>query len=197
MLYDELVSIVEDVLSLRQEGIDFSVFCICVFDQLLRWPTDQPPLAHTNQLQLSKPKRPHVVVILYNVFISYQMQLNICMMFEQNNFALLWEQMMPEDEDFKAFAKKRHDGAAKIVKMAKQKGGAAMLTYHHFKVKLPHYNKAMQGKFKVEEAKKQLKDLTKELNAAINSSVKMQQIEFQKKVGLIEVLGELIIKAQS
>ena len=117
-------------------------------------------------------------------------------MFEQNNFAVLWEQMMPEDEKFQEFAKKRYDGAAKIVKMAKQKGGAAMLTYHHFKVKLPHYKKAMQGKFDAAEAKKQLKDLTKELNAAINSSVKMQQIEFQKKVGLIEVLGELIIKMQ-
>jgi hypothetical protein len=113
-----------------------------------------------------------------------------------DNIFLLYEQAATTSTSFEEFANKRMMGAEKIAKAAKEKGGAAMLTYHHFIVKLPHYKKAMNGKFDVAAAKKQLKDLTKELNAAINASVKMQQIEFQKKVGLIEVLGELIIKMQ-
>jgi hypothetical protein len=99
--------------------------------------------------------------------------------------------------EFEEFAGARLQGAEKIVKNAKQKGGAAMLTYHHFNVKLPHYKKAEQGKFDAAAAKKQLKQLTKQLNDAVDGKVEMQQIEFQKNVGLIEVLGELLIKMQS
>lgn len=94
---------------------------------------------------------------------------------------------------FEEFAQKRESGAKKIADAAHDKGGAAMLTYHHFKVKLPHYKKAAAGKFDVDDAKKQLKQLTEQLNAAVNGNIKMQQIEFQKNVGLIEVLGELLI----
>ena len=38
---------------------------------------------------------------------------------------------------FEEFASKRYDGAKKIVDNAKEKGGPAILTYHHFVVKLP------------------------------------------------------------
>lgn len=117
------------------------------------------------------------------------------MQHDSEKIFLLYEQAT-SSSSFEEFASKRLAGAEKIVKAAKEKGGAAMLTYHHFNVKLPHYKKAVAGKFDVAAAKKQLKDLTKELNSSINSTVKMQQIEFQKKVGLIEVLGELIIKMQ-
>lgn len=116
------------------------------------------------------------------------------MQHDSENIFLLYEQAT--STSFEEFASKRLAGAEKIVKAAKEKGGAAMLTYYHFNVKLPHYKKAVAGKFDVDAAKKQLKDLTRELNSSINSTVKMQQIEFQKKVGLIEVLGELIIKMQ-
>lgn len=102
----------------------------------------------------------------------------------------------PNDE-FEEFAGARLQGAEKIAKNAKQKGGAAMLTYHHFNVKLPHYKKAEQGKFDADAAKKQMKQLTQQLNDAVDGKVEMQQIEFQKNVGLIEVLGELLIKMQS
>lgn len=102
----------------------------------------------------------------------------------------------PNDE-FEEFAGTRLQGAEKIAKNAKQKGGAAMLTYHHFNVKLPHYKKAEQGKFDADAAKKQLKQLTQQLNDAVDGKVEMQQIEFQRNVGLIEVLGELLIKMQS
>ena len=86
------------------------------------------------------------------------------------------------------FAEKRFGGAEKIADSAKKKGGVAMLTYHHFKVKLPYYTKAKKGKFDVENAKKEFNECVKELTS------EMEQIEFQKLVGRIEVLGELIIK---
>jgi hypothetical protein len=116
------------------------------------------------------------------------------MQHDNEKIFILYEQST--SASFEEFASKRLQGAEKIAASAKEKGGAAMLTYHHFNVKLPHYKKAAAGRFDVDAAKKQLKDLTKELNSSINSTVKMQQIEFQKKVGLIEVLGELIINMQ-
>ena len=61
------------------------------------------------------------------------------------NLTILWENMQVIDDKFEEFAQKRHDGAEKIAKNAKEKGGPAMLTYHHFIVKLPHYKKAAAG----------------------------------------------------
>ena len=112
------------------------------------------------------------------------------------NLSLLWESIHTDDAKFEEFAQKRLDGATKIAKNAKEKGGPAMLTYHHFNVKLPYYKKAAAGKFDVDDAKKELKKLTEHLNDAVNGKVKLEQIEFQKKVGIIEVLGELLIKLQ-
>jgi len=40
-----------------------------------------------------------------------------------------------------SFAKKRHEGAKKISDMAKEKGGVALLTHDHFRVKLPYYER--------------------------------------------------------
>lgn len=96
-------------------------------------------------------------------------------------------------KSFEEFAGKRLVGAEKIVKNAKEKGGPAILTYHHFKVKLPYYKEAEEGKFDLEKSKKEFKKLLDQL-CDINENVNMNQIEFQKLVGLIEVLGELIIK---
>ena len=84
--------------------------------------------------------------------------------------------------------KKRMGGASKIANSAKEKGGPSMLTYHHFIVKLPYYKKASEGKFDVDEAKKEFNECVKQLTD------NMPQIEFQKLMGKIEVLGELIIK---
>ena len=58
--------------------------------------------------------------------------------------------LMEVKENFETFAKNRLAGAEKIIKNAKEKGGPAMLTYHHFVVKLPHYKKASEGKFNIE-----------------------------------------------
>lgn len=109
------------------------------------------------------------------------------------NIKSIIKEELIEKESFKTFAKKRLAGAEKITNNAKEKGGPAMLTYHHFKVKLPYYEKATQGKFDIEEGKKEFQQLMDKL-CKISKNVDMGQIEFQKLVGQIEVLGELIIK---
>jgi hypothetical protein len=91
-------------------------------------------------------------------------------------------------ETFETFANNRLSGAEKIIKSAKEKGGDAMLTYHHFNVKPSYYKKAIDGKFDIEAAKKEYEKTYSKI------SLKMTQIEFQREVGRLEVLGELIIK---
>jgi len=91
-------------------------------------------------------------------------------------------------ETFETFADTREAGAEKIVNNAKKKGGLALLTWHHFKVKLPYYKKAAAGKFNLDEAKKEYDATYKKI------STSMSQIEFQREVGRLEVLGELIIR---
>ena len=96
-----------------------------------------------------------------------------------------------EDIDF---VNNRMNGAAKITQTAKEKGGDALLTYHHFVVKLPYYKKASEGKFDIKETKVEFKEHLDKL-CGLSKDVDMGQVEFQKLVGLIEVLGELIIKS--
>ena len=104
-------------------------------------------------------------------------------------------QLLSESESknakFCEFAEKRMGGASKIVDNAKEKGGPAMLTYHHFVVKLPYYKKASEGNFDLSEAKKEYKE---HLDKLCDLGSDIGQIEFQRLVGQIEVLGELIIK---
>ena len=89
---------------------------------------------------------------------------------------------------FDEFAEKRMGGASKIATTAKEKGGSSMLTYHHFIVKLPYYKKASNGNFDLLEAKKEFNKTLKSI------SMNMKQTEFQREMGRLEVLGELIIK---
>jgi len=91
-------------------------------------------------------------------------------------------------ETFEEFAKKRGEGAAKIAETAEKKGGLALLTWHHFKVKAPYYKKATEGKFDEEAAKKEFEKTLKKI------SLNMTPIEFQREVGRLEVLGELLIR---
>lgn len=100
-----------------------------------------------------------------------------------------------EEKAFTEFAEKRHDGAEKIASDAKEKGGIAMLTYNHFIVKLPYYEKANAGKFDLEEGIKEFNKLVKQLSDSAEK-VDYGMTEFQKLVGKIEVLGELIIKGK-
>lgn len=98
-----------------------------------------------------------------------------------------------KETNFEEFAQTRLKGATKIVENAKEKGGFSMLTYHHFNVKLPYYKKASEGKFDLDKSKEEFKKHLSEL-CELTENVEMEQIKFQKLVGLIEVLGELIIK---
>ena len=93
-----------------------------------------------------------------------------------------------EKPAFEDFAEKRFKGAKKIADGAKEKGGVSMLTYHHFQVKLPYYTKAEKGKMDMEVAKKEFEKTYKKI------SLGMTQIEFQREVGRLEVLGELLLK---
>jgi len=91
-------------------------------------------------------------------------------------------------ESFEDFSKTRGEGAKKISDNAQEKGGLALLTWHHFKVKLPYYKKVSEGKFDADKAKKEFDETYKKI------SLNMTQIEFQREVGRLEVLGELLIR---
>jgi hypothetical protein len=91
-------------------------------------------------------------------------------------------------ETFEQFAITRGKGAAKIAATAEEKGGLSLLTWHHFKVKAPYYKKATEGKFDKEVAVKEFEKTLKSI------SLNMTQIEFQREVGRLEVLGELLIR---
>jgi hypothetical protein len=102
---------------------------------------------------------------------------------------LLFESKQTNDK-FEEFAETRGKGAAKIARLLKKKGGLALLTWHHFKVKAPYYRRATAGKFDIDSAKKEFAETLKKI------SLDMTAIEFQREVGRLEVLGELIIRDQ-
>lgn len=99
--------------------------------------------------------------------------------------------MNKANKSFTDFAETRKAGAQKIVNTAKEKGGLALLTWHHFKVKLPYYKKAEEGKFDLKQAEREFKDTYRKISSS------MSQIEFQREVGRLEVLGELIIREKT
>jgi hypothetical protein len=100
---------------------------------------------------------------------------------------------MGMNKTFEDFSKKRGEGASKIAENAKEKGGLSILTYYHFDVKAPYYKKAQEGTIDLVKSKKELKQLVEELYVGIND-MSIKQIAFQKLVGKIEVLGELLIE---
>lgn len=100
-----------------------------------------------------------------------------------------------ETEAFEEFSTTRQKGAEKIANTAKEKGGFSLLTYNHFIVKLPYYERAKKGNFDPEKAKEEYQKLLDQLVEA-SKDVDISQTNFQKLVGKIEVLGELIIKSR-
>jgi hypothetical protein len=104
-------------------------------------------------------------------------------------YNLLFESKQTNDK-FEEFAETRGKGAAKIASTAEEKGGLALLTWHHFKVKASYYKQATAGKFDIDSAKKEFEKTLKSI------SLTMTPIEFQREVGRLEVLGELIIRDQ-
>ena len=110
------------------------------------------------------------------------------------NFNTFINEAKKEQTPFQEFALKRLAGATKIADNAKAKGGAAMLTYYHFVVKLPYYKKAAVGKFESKSATSELRKLNSELDSLLKTFEPKDQIPFQKVMGKIEVIGELLIK---
>jgi len=102
----------------------------------------------------------------------------------------LLQLLMEVKEVLEDFAKTRGEGAKKIADTAREKGGLALLTWHHFKVKAPYYKKASDGDFNIKDAEKEFNDTYKKI------SINMSDIEFQREVGRLEVLGELIIRSK-
>ena len=99
-----------------------------------------------------------------------------------------------EKETIQEFAENRLAGATKISKAAKEKGGDALLTYHHFHVKLPYYQKSVNGELDMESLKEEYDDLLTDLYEATRNSMNISQVKFQELVGKIEVVGELLIE---
>lgn len=100
-------------------------------------------------------------------------------------------------EELAAFAEKRGKGASKIASDAKSKGGVALLTYHHFNVKLPYYDKTSDGKVDIAKLKKEYQSACAELHSHMNNIEDMDQIKFQELLGKLEVMGELLIRNKS
>jgi hypothetical protein len=97
-------------------------------------------------------------------------------------------------ESLEAFSSNRLAGATKIAQGAKEKGGDALLTYHHFQVKLPYYTQGVEGELDFMQIENEYKGKLNELYNATKSSMNIEQVPFQELVGEIEVLGELLIR---
>lgn len=98
------------------------------------------------------------------------------------------------ESELEEFSGKRYDGAKKIADAADEKGGAALLTRDHFRVKLPYYKKARKGNFDADKTKKEYIELCSRLHSMMNKIEESGMKEFQELVGRLEVLGELLIK---
>jgi hypothetical protein len=115
-----------------------------------------------------------------------------------------FNELLSEDDNFnndsvikfEEFSEHRLDGATTITNNAEEKGGDALLTYHHFKVKLPFYEEAVNGNFNPIKSQSQFDNLMNELIGKTSNGIDLSQIEFQELVGKIEVLGELLIKSK-
>lgn len=112
-----------------------------------------------------------------------------------------WMKLSGLNEDasdaLRLFAEKRGAGAEKIANAAKEKAGYALLTYHHFKVKLPYYADVADGKYDFDALKKEYISTCSELHSHMNKIEDLGQNKFQELVGRLEVIGELLIRGKS
>ena len=92
------------------------------------------------------------------------------------------------------FAEKRGKATQETVDKTKEKGGLAMLSHNHFKVKLPYYKKAAAGKFDMDKFREEYVTLLDQLHKSTLDEMKIDQKAFQELVGKIEVIGELCIR---
>ena len=100
----------------------------------------------------------------------------------------LLELLKSTKQSIETFSSTRLKGAEKIANTTQKAGGLSLLTYKHYKVKLPYYKKAAAGKLDKDAAKKEFEKTLKSI------SLGMTQSQFQTEVGRLEVLGELLIE---
>jgi hypothetical protein len=106
---------------------------------------------------------------------------------------ILKEAIDPEIE-LNKFAEERGKATQKTVDTTKEKGGLAMLSHNHFKVKLPYYERAAKGKFDMDKFREEYVTLLDRLYKSTLEEMKIDQKSFQELVGKIEVVGELCIR---
>ena len=94
------------------------------------------------------------------------------------------------------FISKRMVGANKIYKDARRKGGVALLTAAHFKVKGPAYTKTRR-KVNSDDNLEFLKINIKNCLDKLKDIDKLTQSEFQAITGQLEVYGEVYIETKS
>jgi len=106
----------------------------------------------------------------------------------KNKMIKLTEILKEIKSSIEDFASTRLKGAEKIADTTQKAGGLSLLTYKHYKVKLPYYKKAAAGKLNKDNAKKEFDETLKSI------SLNMTQTQFQTEMGRLEVLGELLIE---
>jgi len=117
---------------------------------------------------------------------------------EIESLVLIYERTILKESDnteFNSFIENRLSGVEKIADSAKEKGGDALLTYEHFNVKIPYYKKASK-EFNKQSTYEELKTKIDKLKSKVED-MSIEQTNFQRLVGEIEVLGELLIKFNS
>lgn len=107
---------------------------------------------------------------------------------KNGNMIKLLDILKEAKQSIEDFASTRLKGAEKIADTTQKTGGLSLLTYKHYKVKLPYYKKAAAGKLDKEAAKKEFEETLKII------SLGLTQTQFQTEMGRLEVLGELLIE---
>jgi hypothetical protein len=110
-------------------------------------------------------------------------------------FSLITEKI--DSKTFEKFVSNRLAGAIKIADATKAKGGDSLLTYQHYKVKLPYYKKAAAGKFNIDEAKAELKKLlflTQKHNEWLNNFTHIVSHNIRSNNNNIKSLVELLLE---
>jgi len=113
------------------------------------------------------------------------------------SFTSIYEKVMGDTQAvIPDFISKRMAGAKKIYNDAQKKGGVALLTASHFKVKGPAYTKAkrrINSNDNLEFLKSSIEDCLDKLKDVDN----LTQTEFQGITGQLEVYGEVYIETKS
>lgn len=112
-------------------------------------------------------------------------------------FTVVYEKVMDTTQAvIPDFISKRMAGAKKIYNEAQRKGGVALLTAAHFKVKGPAYTE-IKRKVNSDDNLDFLRANIKDCLNKLKDIDKLTQSEFQAITGQLEVYGEVYIESKS